>query len=148
MGVLVRAHIENAGILFEQMLGAIAVVYIPVNDENFFEIVLVLQVAGGNRDVVKKTKPQRGIVLGMVTGWANECEAVIGTAVCDFIGQVQDRACGKAGNIKGLGRNGDVGRVEIREALFTTYPCPLDQFPVVDTGEPFSLTADHINGLQ
>ena len=87
-------------------------------------------------------------MLGMVTGWANECEAVIDTAVCDFIGQVQDRARGEAGNIKGLERNGHVGRVEIRKALFTTYPCPLDQFRMVDTGEPFSLTADHINGLQ
>ena len=143
-----RAHIENAGILFEQMLGAIAVVYIPVNDENFFEIVLVLQVAGGNRDVVKKTKPQRGIVLGMVTGWANECEAVIDAAMCDLIGQVQYRACGKARNLKGLGRNGHIGRVEIREALLTTYPCPLDQLPMGNAGESFSLTPDRINGLQ
>jgi hypothetical protein len=70
MGVLVRAHIEDAGIFFKQVLGAIAVVHIPVNDENFFQTVLVLQVASGNRDVVKKTKPQGSIVLGMVTGAA------------------------------------------------------------------------------
>ena len=102
MGVLMRAHIENAGIVFKQVLRAIAVVDIPVEDENLFQVMLFLQVAGGNCNVVKKTKPQGGIVLGVVTGRANECEAVIGAASCDLISQVQHRACGQAGNIEGL----------------------------------------------
>ena len=88
------------------------------------------------------------VVLGMVTGRTNECEAVIDAAMCDLIGQVQDRACGKACNLKGLGRNGHIGRVEIGEALFATCPCPLDQLSMVDAGEPFGLTPGRINGLQ
>ena len=102
MGVLMRAHIENAGIVFKQVLRAIAVVDIPVEDENLFLAMLFLQVARGNCNVVKKTKPQGSIMLGMVTGWANECKAVIGVAPRDLIGQIQHRACGQAGNIEGL----------------------------------------------
>ena len=77
MRILVGTHIKDTGIVLEQVLGAIAVVHIPVEDQYFLQAVVPLQVSGRDRNIVEKAKAQSRIVLGMVTRGSNQGKAVI-----------------------------------------------------------------------
>lgn len=49
-------YVQNAGVIVGHLLGAVAVVNVPVEDENFAGSQLVLQVLGGNGDRVEEAE--------------------------------------------------------------------------------------------
>ena len=77
MWVPVGADIKDTGILFKQVLSTIAVMYIPVEDQYFLKAVLLLQVPGGDRNIVEKAKAQCRVVFCVVTRWTNQGKTVI-----------------------------------------------------------------------
>ena len=77
MRVLVGTDIKDTGILFKQVLSTIAVMYVPVEDQYFLKAVLLLQVPGGDRNIVEEAKAQCRVVFCVVTGRANQGKTVI-----------------------------------------------------------------------
>ena len=46
-------------------------VHIPIHNQDSFEAVLLLEISGGNGNIIEKTKAQRFISLGVVTRGTN-----------------------------------------------------------------------------
>jgi hypothetical protein len=114
-GVLVEGEKEHRGVVVEQVLGAVAVVDVPVDDHHPLDPVPALQVARRHRDVVEQAEAHRPVGLGVVTGRAHAGEPVVDLAGHDRVNQGEHPAGGQAGGVMGGRRHPGVG-VE-REAL-------------------------------
>ena len=49
---------------------------VPVDNENFLQLVFFLGIARGHRDVVVKTKAILAIVRGMMSGWPDRAKGI------------------------------------------------------------------------
>src|SRR5262249_24559140 len=65
-GILVRAKVEDTGVRFEDVLCAVAVVHVPVDDQNVVEPMLLLEIARQNGDIIEQTKTHGAVGLRMV----------------------------------------------------------------------------------
>ena len=72
------AEKEHGVVGFEAVLGAIAVVDIPVDDGHPGDSALALQITGGYRDIVEKTKPHDLIEFGVVARRPAATEGIFG----------------------------------------------------------------------
>ncbi len=50
------------------MLCAITMMYIPIKDQYFIQLILSLQIVSKDGNVIKKTKTKRLILFGMMAG--------------------------------------------------------------------------------
>src|SRR5436309_498436 len=53
--VVMRAEVKDGAVVVEDVLSAIAVVIIPIDDQHSADPVSLLQVTGGDRDIIKDT---------------------------------------------------------------------------------------------
>ena len=81
------------------MLRAIAVVYIPIEYQYFFETVLFLQVTREDGDVIKQAKTQCHGTLRVMTGRPDHAEAVVYPSIHDSVCHCHGAAGGLQGNI-------------------------------------------------
>ncbi len=100
-GVLVRRDVEHAGIVVEAPLRPVAVMHVPIDDQQPLEAVACAQVARADGDVVEQAKAHGPIRLGVVAGRPNEREAVVDVARHD---RVEDREVAAGGEARGLVR--------------------------------------------
>jgi len=70
----VDADKKHARVFFEDLLRAVPVVDVPVEDRDLFPAVLRLRVARGDRDVVEYAEPHRAALSGMMARRANCAE--------------------------------------------------------------------------
>jgi hypothetical protein len=68
VGELMGGHVEDGGVELEAVLGSVAVVYVPVEDEEPPEPGC-LQSPRSDRDVVEQAEPHGSRGLGVVPGW-------------------------------------------------------------------------------
>ena len=66
--MLERRHHQHAGIALEDVLGAVAVVDVEVDDRDAFEAVRLEGVRGADGDVVEEAEAHRAAALGVVPG--------------------------------------------------------------------------------
>ena len=66
VGVLVGGDVEDAGVAFEGVLGAVAVMDIPVQDHQLFQAHLALKSASRHGHVVEETKTHGAVAFGVV----------------------------------------------------------------------------------
>jgi hypothetical protein len=64
--VLVQADIENTGVAFEAVLRPVPMVDVPVQNNDLFQPVFLLQITGGDRNVVEQTESKCDVTLGMM----------------------------------------------------------------------------------
>ena len=64
---LVERDEEHGRVVAEDLLGAVSVVDVPVDDRHALEAELGLGVAGGDRDVVEEAEPHRRVRPRMVS---------------------------------------------------------------------------------
>ena len=71
-----RRHVEHVGIVLEEMLRAVAVMQVPVDDDDATDA-RAAEMRGRDRDVVEETEAHRAPVLGVMTRRPHEGDAVV-----------------------------------------------------------------------
>ncbi len=66
--VLVQADIENTGVAFEAVLRPVPMMDVPVQNNDLFQPVFLLQITRSDRDVVEQTETKCDVTLGMMAG--------------------------------------------------------------------------------
>ena len=96
------------------MLCPVPVVHVPVEDQHLLKTVLFLQVPRQDGDVVEQTKSHRLLLLGVMTGRADEAKGVVHGTVQHTVGKLDRRAHRKQRDIEGLPGDAYVHRVQKR----------------------------------
>ena len=96
-----RAEKEYAGIGIENILCAIAVVDVPIGNDDAFHSVLFLCIARRHRDVIEQAEAHTAIGRGMMAGRANHAEGIGGFAFHHQINGVQAYADGVQCHVAG-----------------------------------------------
>ena len=78
IGKLVNAKKKHRIIGFECVLGAIAVVHIPVDNRDSIDSTFGAQIVCSNRNIVEKAKAHDLVEFGMVPGGSDTTERVVG----------------------------------------------------------------------
>ena len=85
--VLMGGDEQDVRVVPEQVLGAVAVVHVPVDDEH--PLTAVGERSGGDRDVVEQAEALTPCRHRVVTGWAHDDERGVGVAVGERLDRVQ-----------------------------------------------------------
>lgn len=101
MLVAMDAHVEHLGIRLEDVLGAIAVVHIPVDNQDALQPKFPYGILGSNGNVVEYTEAVRLIRLGVVAGRANVADAAARLPAQDTVDSLQHRSGGEGGALEG-----------------------------------------------
>src|SRR5439155_5211131 len=80
-GPLVHGDEVHAGLALDERLRAVAMVHVPVDDENALETVLDTRVVRRDGDVADEAEAHRAIAEGVVTGRPDGTERALGAAV-------------------------------------------------------------------
>jgi len=83
---LMGRDVEDRGVLCEAVLAAIAVVDIPIEDQNLFNSNYLLECPRCDRDPVEQTKPHRTSGFCVVTRRAQGSESAIGSTLRHIYG--------------------------------------------------------------
>jgi len=65
-GELVRAEKQYAGVIFEGVLGAIAMMHVPIHDQDPLQAIAFLGVTRGNGDVIEQAEPHGTLALSVM----------------------------------------------------------------------------------
>src|SRR5215475_2307979 len=65
-GELMRAEKQHAGVVLEGLLGAIAMMHVPIHDQDAFQAIAFLGVTRGNGDVVEQTEAHGTLAFGVM----------------------------------------------------------------------------------
>ena len=102
VGILVGGHVEDARVAFEGVLGAVAVMDIPVQDHQLFQAQFGLKSASRHGHVVEKTKTHGAIAFCVVARRSNGRKTGAKAALCDLKSQVKGAPGGHSGDCKAL----------------------------------------------
>ena len=91
IGRLMEGGIEHTRIRLEGVLRAVAVVNIPVDDEDSFQVVNLLKMAGSNGHIIKQTKAQGGVSLGMMARRSHQAKGISNRTFHDSLSCCQHR---------------------------------------------------------
>ncbi len=107
-GRLVQGGVEDPVVAAEGVLGAIAVVDVPVHDQHPLEPLDLHQVLGGDGHVVEQAEAHGPLGRGVVAGGAQQGHAVVDPAGQGRVAEVDQRAHRAEGHLIGLGRGAGV----------------------------------------
>src|SRR5690349_19977452 len=77
MRVLMRAEEQHRAIAVKAVLGAVAVMHVPIDDQHPGDVVPLLSVPRRYRDVIEQAKPHGAIAFGMVPRRSNRTKDMI-----------------------------------------------------------------------
>lgn len=97
-GGLVGAGEEDGGVVVKDVLGAVAVVDVPVHDEDFRCTVFFLGVAGADGDVIEEAEAHALGGAGVVAGGTDGAEGALELAGHDEVHGIEDGADGVGGD--------------------------------------------------
>ncbi len=116
VGELVGGYVEDRGIGLEAVLGAVAVVHVPVENQQLVESCLALEGACGDGDVVEQAEAHGAIGLGVVAGRTDGGQAGRRLSACDRTSQIHAAPGGQPRHIEAL--TADVGvRIQMGRRL-------------------------------
>ena len=78
---MVRAEVEHRAVFIEDVLRAVAVMHVPIDDQHLAQMVLVLCIAGGDGGVVEHAEAHAARGRGMVSRRPRQTEGVFRLAV-------------------------------------------------------------------
>ena len=114
---LMHADEANAGILLHQLLRAIAVVHVPVNDQYTLGTMLLSRVVRADADVAEETETHRRAASCVVARWTHGAEAAQHRPIEGEVDSVEHAAgSGRCGIPAAWARHG-VG-IEVSSAAF------------------------------
>ncbi len=116
-GGLVGGEKEHGAVGVKDLLGAVAVMHVPIHDGDPTDAVPFLRVVGGDGDIVEETKAHGGGGPGVVTGRTHGTEGVVGVAAQDGIDGIKDAADGVEGDVAGFATDADISAGEFGGAF-------------------------------
>ena len=135
-----RRGVEQAGIVLEDGLRAVAVMHVEIDHRDPREAVHLARPQRADRDIVEQAEPHRPAGLGMMAGRAHGAERVVGLARDDGIDRGGDGAGGAQRRLARSRRHDRVGvdpdmagsRHRVQQALDKA--ARMDAGDVVDRG--------------
>ena len=94
MGILVRAEVEYGVIFFEDMLGAVSVMDIEINDKHPL-VTDLLGIPRADSDIVEYAESHGLVGFGMMTRRTHRAEGTFYLSAFAFVDRFNHRACGK-----------------------------------------------------
>merc|ERR1712226_1285218 len=90
----VHTEKKNIWILVKNIICAIAMVHIPINDHYALAFMSLPQVLSSNSYIVEKTKPRNFLLGSMMPWWSNDCHTAmkLGVLLHTSIYQIQQRS--------------------------------------------------------
>ena len=116
MGILVRAEVKHGVVFFKDMLGAVSVVDIEIDDE-YSLVTDLLGITRTDSDVIEYAETHCSIGLGMVSGRTHRTEGALYVTAFAFVNCFNHSACGKHRRLTAMLRN-------IGVAVVKTGECP------------------------
>ena len=92
---MVQADIENTGIAFEAVLRPVPMMDVPVQNNDLLQPVFLLQITGGDRNVVEQAEAKCDVSLGVMARRSDQSKAVICFTLDHGIGQGKHAAGGQ-----------------------------------------------------
>lgn len=136
VGILVGRDVEDTRILFERMLAAVAVMDIPVQNQNAFYSVLGLERPSRDGDVVDQAETHCAVRFGMVSGWTDRGHARSGVSGGDPSNEVDAAAGCEQRDFQTF--RADVGvRIELRGCPRAAAGDPVEMDRIVDSPDLF-----------
>lgn len=124
---------KNGFVLVEYVLGSVAMMHVPINDENFTYAVFFLGVTSCDGDVVEETEAHALIGCGVMSRWSDDAEGIGGFACKNFVHRGEGCACCEATNVERGGANGGVTCTELGLSGFDVGFDGVEVFPGVAT---------------
>ena len=90
--MLMDGIVKYRRIAFKNVLGSISMMNVKIDNTNPLDFPLFLDIAGGNRNVVKIAKPHGLVDFRMVTGWPHSTKGIIQLALHYQSDRLQDTA--------------------------------------------------------
>lgn len=115
--MLKNADHQHAGIVLENIFGAVTVVYVEVHHRNTLETVFFKRMSRRDRHIVEKTESHRLAGLGVMAGRADGAKGVFGLPRHHEVGGKNACAGGAQCCLHRVGANGGVG-VEVADTVF------------------------------
>ncbi len=119
---LVRAEIEDGTVLVEDLLGAVAVVHVPVDDQHLADAVLPLRISGGDAGVVENAKAHAAFGRGMMSRRTHQAEGIVRLAAEHGVDADARRAGCIVGRRERVAAYPSVARAELRGTRFNLFP--------------------------
>jgi hypothetical protein len=94
MGILVRAEVEHGVVLFKDMLGAVSVMDIEIDNEHSL-VADLLGITRADSDVIEYAESHCPVGLGMVAGRSHRAESTFYMSAFTFVNCFNNSACGK-----------------------------------------------------
>ena len=136
VGIGVGRKEENIVPGVEGVLGAVAVMDVPVDDQDPTEPAGADEVLGRDGDVVEQAESHGPVALGVMAGRPDQGEGVADLAVQDIVGGFDRSSGGEPGGLIGEGGHGRVGvELDVRPAVRPGQE--IDVSRSVDRGELF-----------
>ena len=120
-GVLENAAHQHLFITGKAVFGAVAVVYIEIDDGNPLKTMHFQRVAGSDADVVEEAETHRGFLLAMMAGGPHGTEGVFTLAAHYQIDCQTTRTGGTQGCLPGVRIHRRVG-IEVHDTQFRRGP--------------------------
>ena len=97
--VLMGRYVQHARVIVETVLGAVAVVQVPVHHQNPAQPKAFPQILRPNRNAVEEAKTHGPVAFGMMAGRSHQGKAVVHLALHDRIQNGQQTAGGEQGRL-------------------------------------------------
>ena len=107
--VLMGRNVQNRGILLEEVLSAVSVVNVPVEDQDPLDARLRTKSARGDGDVVEQAEAHGAVRFGVMSGWTNGGDSRLHFARSDETREVDGATSGEQRDVEALLRNIGVG---------------------------------------
>ena len=119
---LVRAEKEHRRIGVEDVLRAVAVVHVPIHDQDARYAVFALRVARGEGHVIEEAEAHAAASAGVVSRRPHGAERVLHVAGHHRVDGVQHAACGQCRDVPGIWRNVGIACAEVGPPGFDIAP--------------------------
>ena len=134
--ILMSAHVEHGRVFLERVLRAVAVVHVPIEDQNLVETMLLLQITRCNSDIVEQAESECLIVLRVMARRTGKRESVLHVTRDDLVGDLLGAPDCEQGNVVGFSRDTDVHDIQKWKLLPAGITCPCNECAAVHAFYP------------
>lgn len=111
--MLKRGAEKHPQVVFENLLSAIALVHVEINNCHFFQAVMFECVGCANRDVVVEAEPHRTAAFGVMTRGPDSAKSRFHLAACYQVNSGNRRPGSTSGGLQGIRTDYGVG-IDVR----------------------------------
>jgi len=129
----VNTEVEDVRVIVESGLRSVAVVDVPIDDQDLREAVLFLHVTGADGDIVEDAESHSVVSQGVVPRGPDGAERVARLALDNGIDGGENAARSDKRRVIRLAGNGHVGGIEIQQSVLAGGAGTLDILGRVDS---------------